>query len=77
MVDYAFLNSSAHIVQGTPNQANTASIRMQLGTGMIQVDDGVFSNQGSPHPGAIPVPYYKLQITRAQWLARQEANKGG
>jgi RimJ/RimL family protein N-acetyltransferase len=77
MIDYAFLNSSAHIVQGTPNQANLASIKMQKGSGMIQVDKGVFPRHPGPHPGAIPVPYFKLQITRAQWLTRQRTHKGG
>jgi len=67
MIDYAFAHSAAKIVQGTPNRANAASVRMQLGAGMIQVDEGVFANHPSPHPGAIPVPYYKLQITREQW----------
>lgn len=71
MIDYAFLNTSASIVQGTPNQANTASIRMQLGSGMVQVDEGVFPVHPSPHPGAVPVPYYKLQITREQWKTHQ------
>ena len=74
MIDFAFISSSAIIVQGTPNRANTASVRMQLGSGMIQVDEGVFANHPSPHPGAVPVPYYKLQITREQWLVCQEAN---
>ena len=76
MIDYAFVNSSASIVQGTPNKANAASIRMQMGAGMVRVDEGVFSNHSSPHPGAVPVPYYKLQITREQWLARQGVNRG-
>jgi RimJ/RimL family protein N-acetyltransferase len=69
MIDYAFQNSPADIVQGTPNRANIASVRMQLGSGMIQVDEGVFVNHSSPHPGAVPVPYFKLQITREQWLS--------
>ncbi len=72
MIDYAFAHSSADIVQGTPNRANTASVRMQRDAGMIQVDKGVFANHPSPHPGAVPVPYYKLQITRERWTSRRE-----
>ena len=71
MVDYAFLHSPARVVQGTPNQANTSSIRMQLGSGMTQVDEGLFPVHPSRHPGAVAVPYYKLHITREQWKARQ------
>jgi RimJ/RimL family protein N-acetyltransferase len=75
MIDYAFLNSSASIVQGTPNQANMASIKMQRGSGMIQVDKGVFPRHPGPHPGAVPVPYFKLQITREQWQSRRDRQK--
>jgi len=71
MIDYAFLHSSARIVQGTPNQANTASIRMQLGSGMVQVGEGIFPAHPNRHPGAVPVPYYKLHITRERWKMRQ------
>ena len=72
LIDHAFTHSSAEIVQGTPNRANSASVRMQLGSGMVQVDGGVFANHPSPHPDAIPVPYSKLQITREQWKNRRE-----
>lgn len=71
MIDYAFLHSSARIVQGTPNQANTASIRMQQSSGMVQVGEGIFPVHSSRHPGAVSVPYYKLHITRKQWKMRQ------
>jgi RimJ/RimL family protein N-acetyltransferase len=72
LITYTFEHSDARIVQGTPNRNNTASLRMQLGAGMEQVDEGVFTGPvGGRHPGAIPVPYYKLQITRSQWMSRQ------
>ena len=72
LIEHAFTNPAVHIVQGTPNRANTASVRMQLGSGMVQVDEGVFSNHPSPHPGAVPVPYFRLQITRKQWQSLRE-----
>ncbi len=72
LIDYAFIHSSAEIVQGTPNRANTASVRMQMGAGMGKVDEGVFKNSQSAHPDAVPVPYSKLQITREQWKSRCE-----
>ncbi len=71
LIDYAFAHSSATIVQGTPNRHNIASVRMQMGAGMVQVDEGVFDGHLGNAPGAIRVPYLKLQITREQWLARQ------
>jgi RimJ/RimL family protein N-acetyltransferase len=68
LIDYTFEHSDARIVQGTPNRANSASVRMQMGAGMVKVSEGEFNNHvGGKHPGAIPVPYYKLQITRSQW----------
>ena len=70
LIDYAFEHSAATIVQGTPNRHNIASVRMQMGAGMVQVDEGVFDGHLGKAPGAIRVPYLKLQITREQWLAR-------
>ena len=72
MIDYAFTHSSVTIVQGTPNRANIASVRMQQGAGMVKVDEGVFEPNLTLHPDAVPVPYYKLQITRERWLSRHD-----
>lgn len=72
LIDHAFTHSSTKIVQGTPNRANTASVRMQQGAGMTKVDEGVFESHLSMQPAAVPVPYYKLQITRQQWKSRRE-----
>ncbi|MFC2108384.1 GNAT family N-acetyltransferase [Candidatus Bipolaricaulota bacterium] len=72
LVDYAFTRSSAKVVQGTPNRDNLASVQMQMGAGMVKVDEGVFESHTEMHPGAVPVPYYKLQITRQQWKSRRE-----
>jgi RimJ/RimL family protein N-acetyltransferase len=71
LIDYAFEHSDARIVQGTPNRDNTASVRMQIGAGMRTVDEGVFDGHLKKVPGAIPVPYLKLQITRREWSARR------
>jgi len=72
MIDHAFTHPDTRIVQGTPNRANTASIRMQKSAGMIAVDQGLFEPNVRFHPQAIAVPYIKLQITRAQWQVQQE-----
>jgi len=74
LIDYAFAHSDARIVQGTPNCHNTASVRMQMGAGMVKVEEGVFENHVGQIPGAVPVPYLKLQITRAQWQSRRPLN---
>jgi len=68
LIDYAFTHPDTRIVQGTPNRNNTASVRMQMGSGMEKVAEGEFSNEGSPHPGAVSVPHYVLHITREQWM---------
>jgi len=72
LIDYAFEHSEARIVQGTPNRHNTASVRMQMGAGMRTVDEGVFDGHLEKLPGAVPVPYLKLQITRQEWSTRKE-----
>lgn len=72
MIDHAFIHSSAEIVQGTPNRANTASVRMQQSAGMVKVDEGAFESHLNMQPDTAPVPYYELQITRGQWKSRRE-----
>jgi ribosomal-protein-alanine N-acetyltransferase len=74
LIDHAFVHSSTSIVQGTPNRANTASVRMQLASGMKVVGQGVFQVDVKAHPGAVAVPYLKLQITRQDWLKRRDAS---
>ena len=72
MIDHAFQYSDAKIVQGTPNRANTASVRMQRGSGMVMIDEGVFQPNLAFDPSSIAVPYFLFQITREQWQARQD-----
>lgn len=77
LIDYAFEHSEACIVQGTPNRDNAASVRMQTGAGMQTVDNGVFDGHLGKVPGATPVPYLKLQITRQAWTARTMSSRKG
>jgi GNAT superfamily N-acetyltransferase len=51
LIDYAFTHPLAKIVQGTPNFANSASVRMQLGSVMVQVDGGVRLPESSGNHG--------------------------
>jgi [ribosomal protein S5]-alanine N-acetyltransferase len=76
LIDYTFRHSEASIVQGTPNRNNTASVRMQRGAGMVKVGEGEFANHADRHPGSVSVPYYKMQITRSQWMSRQASRSG-
>jgi len=71
MIDYAFTHSDAKIVQGTPNRANTASVRMQKACGMQIIDEGVFEPNLAFDSSAIAVPYFLFQITREQWALDQ------
>ena len=70
LIDYAFTHPETQIVRGTPNRSNIASVRMQRGAGMETIAEGEFSNEGSPHPGAVPVPHYVLHISREQWMEK-------
>jgi ribosomal-protein-alanine N-acetyltransferase len=71
LIDYALEHPGIAVVQGTPHRDNVASVRMQMGAGMTQVDEGIFTEHVRLVSGAIPVPYLKLQITRNQWAARK------
>jgi RimJ/RimL family protein N-acetyltransferase len=73
MIDHLFETSNCRIVQGTPNVANTASIRMMEGCGMVRVGEGVFEPGGPLKDSMTPVPHYVYQITQATWSARHPA----
>ena len=67
MIDHLFAESDCSFVQGTPNIANTASIRMMEGCGMARVRQGLFEPGGPLKDWMTEVPHYVYQITREEW----------
>jgi len=70
MIDHLFQQTACAIVQGTPNIANTASIRMMERCGMSRIGEGRFEPGGPLKDSMTPVPHYIYQIARRDWAAR-------
>lgn len=67
LIDYTFANSDSRIVQGTPNVANVASIRMMESCGMVRIGRGRFEPSESMREFATAVPHFVYRIDRAVW----------
>ncbi len=70
LVDELFRRSSCHVVRGTPNVANAASIRMQESAGMRRIGEGVSEFPTSMRDDTESVPYAVYEITRSEWKRR-------
>jgi RimJ/RimL family protein N-acetyltransferase len=70
LIDQLFRHSPCATVRGTPNVANTASIRMQESAGMRRVGGGTFEFPDSMKPFTEPVPFALYEITREEWERR-------
>ena len=69
MIAHLFEQDGCEIVQGTPNVANTASIRMMERCGMTRMGEGRFVPGGPLRDSMSDVPHYVYQIRRVDWLA--------
>jgi len=58
MIDFLFVETGCLIVQGTPNTANTASIRMMESCEMTHAGEGVFQPPMETRDVTVPVPHY-------------------
>ena len=72
MIDRLFRFTSCGIVRGTPNVANTASVRMQVSAGMRHRGEGVSSFPESMQAFTTPVPYCICEIARDEWAHRRD-----
>jgi len=70
MIAHLFGQDGCKIVQGTPNVANTASIRMMERCGMTRMGEGRFVPSGPLRDSMTDVPHYVYQITRKAWTER-------
>jgi len=78
MIGHIFRTTDCQVVQGTPNVANTASIRMMEAAGMRRVGQGVFEPTGPLRNSMTAVPHFVYRITRKDWreASRQVAASG-
>ena len=67
LIDHTFANADCLVVQGTPNAANTASIRMMESCGMVRSARGRIEPAESMAAFAEAVEHYVYRMTREDW----------
>jgi RimJ/RimL family protein N-acetyltransferase len=67
LVDYLFSFTECQAVEGTPNVANIASIKMQEAVGAIRVGEETYRFPESRVEFTAPVHYYIYHVKRADW----------
>jgi RimJ/RimL family protein N-acetyltransferase len=72
LVDYLFLHTDCAAVEGTPNVANIASIKMQETVGAVRVGEDTFHFPQAKADFTAPVHHYIYHVTRAIWAQRRE-----
>jgi RimJ/RimL family protein N-acetyltransferase len=72
LVDYLFLHTDCAAVEGTPNVANIASIKMQEAVGAVRVGEDTFHFPIARAALTTPVHHYIYHVTRATWARRRK-----
>lgn len=72
LVDYLFANTDCTAVQGTPNVANIASIKMQEAVGAVRVAERVYEFPEDRQEETCSVHHYIYHVSRTDWLKRQK-----
>ena len=67
LVAYLFTYTDCQAVQGTPNVANIASIKMQEAVGAVRVAERVSEFPESMRGFTTPVHHYVYRVYRADW----------
>jgi len=70
LVDHLFLHTDCRAVEGTPNVANIASIKMQEAVGAVKVGEDTFYFPKAKADFTTPVHHYIYHLTRATWAER-------
>lgn len=72
LVDYLFLHTDCRAVEGTPNVANVASIKMQEAVGAVRVGEDTFHFPEAKAAFTMPVHHYIYHVTRPTWAQRRK-----
>lgn len=67
LVDYLFTFTECRAVEGTPNVANVASIKMQEAVGAMRVGEETYHFPESKAAFTAPVHHYIYHVMRAEW----------
>ena len=70
LVDYLFTHTDCAAVQGTPNVANVASIKMQEAVGAVRVDERVYEFPEGEREDRCSVHHYVYRVFRPVWEQR-------
>ena len=70
LVDYLFTHTDCDAVQGTPNIANIASIKMQEAVGAVRVAEHVYEFPEERRENTCPVRHYVYRVFRLNWEQR-------
>lgn len=70
LVDYLFSHTDCDAVQGTPNVANIASIKMQEAVGAVRVDERVYELPEGERKDRCSVHHYVYRVFRSVWEQR-------
>jgi RimJ/RimL family protein N-acetyltransferase len=71
LVDYLFTHTDCDAVQGTPNVANIASIKMQEAVGAVRVDERVYEFPEGEREDRCSVHHYVYRVFRSVWEQRR------
>jgi RimJ/RimL family protein N-acetyltransferase len=67
LVDYLFTHTTCLAVEGTPNVANVASIKMQEAVGAVRVGEETHRFPESMAETTAPVHHYIYHVLRPDW----------
>lgn len=71
LVDYLFMHTDCDAVQGTPNVANIASIKMQEAVGAVCVAERVYEFPEERRADTCPVHHYVYRVFRSVWAQKR------
>jgi len=73
LLDYLFDHTDCRAVEGTPNVANVASIKMQEAVGAVRVGEATFDFPESMSAHTAPVHHYIYHVFRTEWQRCQKS----
>ncbi len=77
LLAFIFTHTDCAAVQGTPNIANIASIKMQEAVGAVRTGEGVYEFPESMQAFTVPVHHHIYRVYREDWRQEKAPGSGG
>ena len=77
LLAFIFTHTDCVAVQGTPNIANIASIKMQEAVGAVRTGEGVYEFPESMRAFTAPVHHHIYRVYREDWQQEKAPGSGG